>query len=330
VHFNKAWLHLLNGEFANGWAEYSWRLKIEEKVGSVRRWLAGKACEEWQGEPLAGKRLLIYSEQGLGDTLQFCRYLPLLKGLGAEVLFICQPDLLSLLCHAPGIDTLLPESVDGVIAEPFDCHASLLSLPGLFKTDLSNIPSPFLWLNLDAVVPASWRGLLAVPEVKVGIVWAGRPSNTDDFRRSCSLNDFSPFGKVPGIAFFSLQKGAAGIQVASPPPGMKVIDLASHLHDFKDTAVAIMSLDLVISVDTAVAHLAGALGKPVWTVLPHFPDWRWMLNRESTPWYPTMRLFRQSSPGEWRPVFERAAESLKRMTLQSGIGVQSRRDSWLE
>lgn len=257
------------------------------------------------------RTILVHCEQGLGDTLQFVRYLPLLKEHGARVIFYCQKELVSLLARAPGIDVLLVEPAESGISEPFDCHVPLLSLPHLLGPEPAKIPAAVPYLRVDAEAVDQWKARLNPSGFKVGIVWAGRTSSVEYRRRACSLADFSPLAELAGVRFFSLQKGPAASEAATPPVGMDLVDLSAALRDFKDTAAVVMNLDLVVAIDTAVAHLAGALGKPVWTVLPHFPDWRWELGREDSRWYPTMRIFRQSRPGDWSGVFENVAAELR-------------------
>jgi tetratricopeptide (TPR) repeat protein len=310
THLNKAWLLLLRGEFEAGWREYEWRLKLEGHTGALFRLLESRNRPAWDGSPPQGRSILVYCEQGLGDTIQFVRYLPLLKERGARVIFCCQKELVALMAHAPGIDVLLVEPAESGITEPFDCHVPLLSLPRLLSPEPAKIPAVVPYLRLDAEAADQWKSNLNHSGFKVGIVWAGRPSNAEDWRRSCRLADFSPLAGLSGVRFFSLQKGPAASEAATPPPGMDLVDLNPELQDFKDTAAVVMNLDLVVAVDTAVAHLAGALGRPIWTVLPHFPDWRWQLGREDSCWYRTMRIFRQPRPGDWRSVFDRVAAEL--------------------
>ena len=310
THLNKAWLLLLRGEFASGWKEYEWRLKIEEQGKTLRR-LVDQHRPAWDGSALSGKSIFVYCEQGLGDTIQFVRYLPLLKNQGARVIFCCQKELVSLFASASGIDVLLAEPADGRVTEVFDCHIPLMSLPLFLDPNLSEMPVEVPYLSLESGPIHEWESSIKQAGLKVGLVWAGRPTNREDWRRSCRLADFSPLQNVSGATFYSLQKGPAASEALAPSPGMNLIDLSPSLQDFKDTAAAIMNLDLLIAVDTAVVHLAGALARPVWTVLPHFPDWRWMLGCEGSRWYPTMRLFRQSQEGDWRSVFERIATELR-------------------
>ena len=191
----------------------------------------------------------------------------------------------------------------------------MLSLPRAFGTTLASIPRNVPYLQADAREVEKWRGRLAedASSIKVGLSWAGRPEHKNDRNRSMPLARFAPLAQVPGVRFYSLQKGEAAAQAKAPPAGMELIDWTEELNDFADTAALIANLDLVISVDTAVVHLAGAMGKPVWTLLPFAPDWRWLLDRQDSPWYPTMRLFRQPSIGDWDSVMQRVAGALSEL-----------------
>jgi hypothetical protein len=194
----------------------------------------------------------------------------------------------------------------------FDLQCPLLTLPRVFGTNLANIPNTVPYLQADVDQAGRWRQRLANhgPIVNVGLAWAGSPIHQNDRNRSMKLKTFAPLGQVPGVRFFSVQKVDAAAQAKTPPPGMELVDWTEELNDFADTAALIANLDLVIAVDTAVVHLAGAMGKPVWTLLPFVTDWRWLLEREDSPWYPTMRLFRQNSWGNWDSVITRVAEAL--------------------
>ena len=202
----------------------------------------------------------------------------------------------------------------------FAGHAPLLSLPGIFGTTLDNVPWPGPYVHADADSIKSWQGALPPDEsrLKVGLAWAGRPQQWDDRKRSISLNMLAPLAAAGRVTFYSLQKGAAAAEAAAPPPGMKVVDLSARLADFSDTAALASLLDLVITIDTSVAHLAGAMGLPVWVLTAHAPDWRYHLGREDNPWYPTMRLFRQERDGDWTGAITRVAAALQRHATQSG------------
>jgi len=286
------------GEFQTGWEGYE--LRTKQKNFPVRTF----ASERWTGQELSGKRIMVWAEQGLGDTLQFCRFLPQLISAGATVFLECQQPLKVLLEHlccgvaVVGRGETLPET---------DYHSPLLSLPGLLETRLENIPPPAS-LNLPAEHIEKWRRRLApIPGTKVGLCWSANPANFAGRKRSASLKKWEPLLSTPGLTFFSLQRGTPAKEVYEFPG---VIPLEEEATDILDTAAIISQLDLVITVDTMMAHLAGSIGCPVWTMLPYAADWRWMLDRADSLWYPTMRLWRQSKPGDWEGVAARAAIAL--------------------
>lgn len=292
---------LLLGNFRGGWPEYEWRLKTQYMA------VPPSSAPRWNGEPIAGKTVLLLAEQGFGDTVQFVRFARDVKARGARVILGCHPALSRLLARCEGVDMIVSE---GNRAPPFNAQVMLLSLPGVFGTTLETIPADVPYLQ---VPPGA--GAQSISEIshhagvlRVGLVWAGGVY-TKNRHRNITLKQFIDLFRIPGMQFFSLQKGDAAAELGSIPPGL-IIDLVPHLSDFADTAAAIQALDLVISVDTAVAHVAGALAKPVWTLIPFAPDWRWMLDREDSPWYPTMRLFRQPRPGDWTSVIERVSAQL--------------------
>jgi hypothetical protein len=302
-----AMCHLLLGDFQRGWPEYEWRLKTnymsEPPSGRPR----------WNGKSLENQTILVEAEQGHGDTVQFVRYLPHIKALGATIILGCQPALRSLLIGCDGVDRVVNQ---GDLAPPFDTEITLLSLPGIFQTSLETIPAEVPYLRIpqgsgtQAIAAiAGYMGML-----RVGLVWASG-IYTKNHQRSLKLEQLTELFQLGGVKLFSLQKGDAAAELKSIMPDT-IVDLAPCLNDFADTAAAIQELDLVISVDTAVAHLAGALGKPVWTLLSFAPDWRWMLKREDSPWYPTMRLFRQPAPGDWASVIRRVSEELKSLVTK--------------
>lgn len=298
-HFNLSILLLMQGDFQRGFAEYEWRWRhYTPRVFSQPL---------WDGSNLAGYTILLYAEQGLGDTIQFLRYVPLVKQCGGKVMFECPESLYRLLINFNGIDTLIKQGED---LPYFDVQLPLLSLPHILGTNLENIPAKIPYLNIKEY----HNFCLDIPldtKLKVGIVWAGSPQNPSNDRRSCSLSYFTEMLKIPGIAFYSLQKEPQVKEIQEFTDRILIQDLSDRLNDFADTAIIISQLDLIISVDTAVVHLAGALGKPVWLLLSFVPDWRWMLDREDTPWYPTMRLFRQKRLGDWTEVFSRVTELLR-------------------
>jgi tetratricopeptide (TPR) repeat protein len=307
AHLNRALAWLALGQFDKGWLEYEWRWKGKEMPP---RWFAQP---RWDGTPLAGRTLLIYTEQGLGDTLQFIRYAPLVKASGGRVLVECPPALVPLVSTCPGIDRVLPQ---GAPLPPFDVQVPLLSLPGLMGTTLETIPAKVPYLFPDAALRRQWgQYLQAYPGFRVGLAWQGNPKYRGDQQRSIPLRSFAPLGQLPGLRLFSLQKGYGIEQLAHWPGPTPILHLGEQLDTtagaFMDTAALMVHLDLVITSDTAVAHLAGALGVPVWVALPYACDWRWLRQRTDSPWYPSMRLFRQSEPGNWEEVFAQIASQLR-------------------
>lgn len=309
---------LAHGNFKEGWKEYHWRNLLQGRKRDF-------PFPEWQGEPIAGKQLFVCAEQGAGDVLQFLRYLPLIKPLGAKIVLECHESLYSLCKIQSFADRVIimggasPKSSESGAAVlsatvvPFcDYYVHLLSLPEILKTNLSNIPHDVPYISVAEHKLTAWREKLKhLKQFRVGIVWAGTPLHTRDAYRSCSLSSFLPFLRLPGIDYVSLQKKFHLEELETLPKDVKVMDLDQEIEDYLDTAACISQLDLVITVDTSVAHLAGALAKPVWVLLASPADWRWLLHREDSPWYPTMRLFRQQEQREWGPVIERITNALK-------------------
>ena len=283
---------LMLGDLAKGFAEYEVRWKLPQNPPP------NIAAPEWTGAALDGKTILLWSEQGFGDTLQFARYAPMVKERGAgQVLLLAQPALVRLLSGTPGLDSVVTE---GAPRPRFDCHAPLLSLPRLFGTTLETIPADFPYL----VVPEGGSSLRPDrANLAVGICWAGKPTHKNDQNRSAGIEPFLSLLEEPGIDFYSLQKGPRAADLITSGAAALVRDLSNHIDDFADTARFIKQLDLVITVDTAVAHLAGALGVPVWVALSAVIDWRWMRGRSDSPWYSSMRLFRQKTLGDWSVPF---------------------------
>jgi ADP-heptose:LPS heptosyltransferase len=256
---------------------------------------------------LNGKRILIHSEQGAGDLIQFSRLSKTLADRGAHVILGCPLTVHRLFRTLKGPAELVCEATDKM---QFDYHCYLLSLPLILKLKLDTIPAEVPYLFADPAIVEEWRSRLAPlgNRKKIGLVWGGNPMHTNDHNRSIPLPLFAPLAEIKDAAFISIQKGEPAKQ--KPPAGLELIDHTTDLIDYADTAGLIANLDLVISADTSVAHLAGALGKPVWTLLPHHPDLRWLLDRPDTPWYPTMRLFRQKSAGDWGDLMQRVATAL--------------------
>ena len=309
AHWNRSLAWLLTGRFEQGWPDYEWRWKCKEFVP-----LPPLHPPRWDGSPLEGRTILVHAEQGLGDTLQFLRYAPLVQRRGGRVILVCQPPLKPLLRRSPGVERLLAY---GEALPEYEVHVPLLSLPGLLGTTLESVPAEVPYLDAEPPLVEAWRHRLsAYPGFKVGIVWQGNPQFRFDRLRSIPLTQFAPLARVPGVHLLSLQKGAGRDQLSVHRGCFPVTDLGPELDEttgpFLDTAAVMKNLDLVITSDTAAAHLAGALGVPVWVALQEIADWRWLLDREDSPWYPTMRLFRQTRPGEWAEVFEQITEALHR------------------
>ncbi|MCI0356178.1 MAG: TIGR03032 family protein, partial [Acidobacteria bacterium] len=307
AHFNLGLTLLQLGDYRRGLAEHEWRWKTGQFTPFV--------CPHprWDGTPIPGKTLLIHTEQGAGDAIQFARYLPLAAERAGKLMLVCRAELMPLFATLPGIGEIR-EPGTFQVAE-FDTYAPLLSLPHLFGTTLDTIPARTPYLDAALLRRRKTVALLppSIPaRLKVGLAWAGSPAHNNDRNRSCSLAEFLPILlRARGTAFYSLQKGQRSQELRELPSDRTVHDLDGLIHDYGDTALLIDQLDLIITVDTAVAHLAGALGKPVWILLPEVPDWRWGLEGETTPWYPRMRLFRQTPHGDWSGVMARVAETLE-------------------
>jgi tetratricopeptide (TPR) repeat protein len=307
AHWNLSLAQLVQGDFANGWREYEWRLRTKRH--------APRGFEQpvWGGEPLAGKTILLHQEQGLGDTIQFMRYAPLVAARGGRVVLEVQPPLARLAAGVKGVAEIV---ATGMKLPHFDLHCPLLSLPDRFGTTLATIPAEVPYVTPDPAAVERWRAELGTgPSLKIGIIWAGNPVHKNNRNRSIALEALLPVLEMPGIRWFSLQFGERAGDLAQLPIGM-VTDLSGRLGGFVEPAALIANLDLIIAVDTAVVHLAGALGRPVWAMLAFAPDWRWLLDREDSPWYPSLRLFRQARPGDWDSVLVRMRQALAERTHQ--------------
>jgi tetratricopeptide (TPR) repeat protein len=298
AHFNHANVLLLTGEFEEGWPEYEWRFAVARYNRDFDR-------PQWSGEPFIGQSILIHAEQGFGDTLQFVRFVPAVARHGGKVILEVPEPLARIARTVSGVSEIITR---GDPLPAFDYHCPLLSLPRVFRTNLASIPDAVPYLSVPTGLSAAWaEQIAAAPGLKVGVVWTGTTVGRIDLRL------LQPLWDVPGVSWFSLQVGDASGDI-SLLGGVKIIDLSPWLLDFADTAAAVCQLDLVISVDTSGAHLAGALGRPTWIMLPTLPDWRWLLEREDSPWYPTARLFRQKEAGGWARVAGEMAEALAQMT----------------
>lgn len=305
AYWTRSLILLRLGDFKRGFIEYEWRWRRKEnKPRSLAKPI-------WNGENLAGKTILLQAEQGMGDLIQFIRYVPLLVKLGGCVVVECHPPLVRLLKTVADIEKVV---AIGETLPEFDVYIPLLSLARIFGTTLETIPSEIPYLKPGESVSLK-------PEIppsnclKVGLVWAGNPEHPSDRQRSTSLGNFLPLFNLKNITFYSLQKGAKSAEINEITCPVNLLDLNNKINDFADTSAVISQLDLVITVDTSVAHLAGALGKPVWVLLCYNADWRWMTEREDSPWYPTMRLFRQNRSGDWQELLHRVEQVLAKLTV---------------
>ncbi len=306
ARFLQSWAWLVTGDLRRGFEAYEWRWADRQLAGARRRY----EQPSWRGEtPLAGRTILVYAEQGLGDSIQFCRFVPRLAAEGARVVLEVQPSLVPLLSPLPGVHQLVAQ---GGALPGFDLHCPLLSLPFALRIDsVAAIPASRAYLGADQEALARWRDRLGAPtRPRVGIAWSGSARNVNDRRRSLPLRSLlEAFG--PGVELFSIQKELRNgdRRVLGERPDLR--DFTGELADFRETAALVSCMDLVVSVDTSVAHLAGALGVPVWILLPFAPDWRWLLDREDSPWYRSARLFRQPAPDDWAGVMQRLRDAAR-------------------
>lgn len=315
AHFGLAFSLLLNGDLAPGWLEYEWRWQSSNSPETARRFTR----PQWSGQALEGRTVWLYSEQGAGDAIQFARYIPLLAAQGARVILECPAALQPLFVGLEGVNELVG---CGAKLKHYDYHCALMSLPNAYGTTLATIPAYDRypgWAD-DAFI---LRLRLSAPShgvLRVGVVWSGSALHINNARRSCPLELILTLASVPSIELYGLQKPNDPMVSPLGSEGGPVHDLGGRLNDFADTAAVIDQLDLVIGVDTAVAHLAGALGKAVWVLLPFAPDWRWLLHRSDSPWYPSMRLFRQARPGDWAGVISDVMQSLRELQQDIKVG----------
>ncbi|MBN3853579.1 glycosyl transferase family 8 [Paraburkholderia sp. Ac-20340] len=304
TRFDLAETLLLMGEFERGWREYRYRYSLAHTTSIERK----VQMPRWNGQPMPGKTLLIHDEQGFGDTFQFMRMVAWAKAQsGARVVFEVNPATHSLAQRMEGFDDLV---VRGTLPPRFDMHCELMSLPMSMALKPADLPGRVPYLSADAARIDKWRARLAgLPRPLVALVWAGRPTHFNDANRSMNLAQLAPLAQS-GATFVSIQKGPASEQTQQPPAGMRVVSLSDDIDDFEDTAAILSIADLLISVDSSPVHLAGALGRPAWVLLPFVPDWRWLLERDDTPWYPSVRLWRQQKRGDWGSAIERVAQAL--------------------
>ena len=304
AHFGLGMARLLDGDLVEGWREYDWRLLTPEFVQTRPE---GRG---WNGSTLGGQRILLAAEQGLGDTLQFVRYAPLVAARGGRVILFSQPPLAKLLRGVEGVEMVVDEIAK---APPHACWAPLMSLPLVFGTTLGTIPANVPYVRPDPQLAGLWSQRIGPRRgLRVGVAWRGDPNQRRDAARSASPAALAPLLQTPGIQVVSLQKDATHDELAALD--VPVLDTGPRLASFADTAAVVANLDLVITVETAIAHLAGAMGARTWTLLPFAADWRWLRERADSPWYPSMRLFRQPAAGDWASVVAEARAALAALT----------------
>ncbi len=309
THINRATLRLLQGDFAEGWSEFEYRFNSYRLLFGTEE----LTMERWNGDPLPGKTILLLAEQGMGDTIQFIRFARQVRARCGRVIVECQKALARLLRGVEGIDQIILQGPSQPPRPAFDTWAPLLSLPRFFTPTLASIPAPVPYLGSD--LPARVRAPGA--PLRVGIVWAGSPTHAEDRVRSFPVELFASLRNIPGVEMVSLQK----FKGEDPAPGqIPFVNAVAGCRDFLDTAKVLAGLDLVISVDTSVAHLAGAMGKPLWLLLPRHAEWRWLLDRTDSPWYPTARIFRLARPGDWEELRDRLAQALALAEAARGDG----------
>jgi tetratricopeptide (TPR) repeat protein len=312
-HFNNALALLTRGEYHRGFQEYEWRWR---RTGMPEQKSRGKPL--WLGEyPLARKSILLHAEQGLGDTIQFARYVPQLAASGATVVLEVQSELKALMKTLEGAAAIVAR---GEEAPPFDVHCPLGSLPLALQTEPGTVPAPIPYLAADDTRMAKWSARIeTLPRPRVGIAWSGNPNHDNDRNRSIAFARLAPLFAVPA-SFISIQRDVRGEDAAPLASEKRVTHIGDELEDFGDTAAVLALCDLVIAVDTAVVHLAGAMGRTVWVLVPFAPDWRWGRDGETTPWYPTARLFRQTSLDDWDGVIARVAAALDHFIGENDAG----------
>jgi Tetratricopeptide repeat len=311
-HFELAEALLLRGDLVEGFVEYEWRHQLK----SVAPLLSPRPLQPlWDGTPVKPGALLLVADQGFGDVIQFSRYIPIVAERSPGFVVACNPEVKPILLQQNGIERIIiaPQGLPA-----FAYWSPLSTLPMVLGTELATIPASIPYIRADPAKTRRWgeRIAAAVPpgHLRVGIVWAGRPTHGNDRNRSATLKAFAPLAALDRVTLVSLQMGPPQTQIDAYAGTAPLVDLGREIGDFTDTFGILENIDLVISVDTSIVHLAGAMGRPVWTLLPFSPDWRWLLGREDSPWYPTMVLLRQPAPGRWDAVLENAARRLQAMT----------------
>jgi hypothetical protein len=311
LNFNKSIILFLMGKLEEAWPFFEWRWQHPRMVGRTRRF----NVPQWDGRPLHGERVFLHAEQGMGDTIFFGRFATMVAERGGKPVVFCQTSMVDLVKSIEGVVEVVGENVQ---FPPFDLHIPIMTLPSVFGINLHNIPAKVPYISTNPQKSAYWKAELArrTGKMKVGLVWEGGAFQPENYLRSCKLADYAPLGAVEGITFFGLQKGPAEVQSKTPPHGMDFIDLAPEIKDFSDTAAILEHLDLLVSIDTSVIHVAGALAKPVFMMLAFSPGHMWMLERLDTPWYPTVRIFRQPAFRDWSTPVDQIKTELERLVRQ--------------
>ena len=308
AHMGLGELLLSTGEYQPGWLEYAWRNKLDQARGTLPKMTAA----QWNGMHLPGGTLVLVADQGFGDMIQFARYIPWVKQRVPKLAIGWGPEVTALLGHHPDIDSCFERWAD---VPPHDAYVLLSSLPQIFGTELASIPAPIPYVTVSPNRVAHWRQRLEQLQpqrrLRVGLAWSGRPTHPNNLRRSTRMSTLAPILAVPGVDLFGLQKPFPDEDRAFAAGQPHFTDLSQELTDFAETGAVIENLDLVVAVDTAVVHLAGALGREAWVLVPEPADWRWLLDRSDNPWYPSLRLFRQAKPTEWGPVLEQVSQALR-------------------
>ena len=316
LHRNIGVIYLLQGRFAEGWNEYRWRWR----VGDLHR--QNRVIPVWDGSDPRGRRILLTAEQGLGDTLNFVRFAKVLRDRGAQTMVHCQPQLLALLQNSPELGPMFPNSLN--VEQPFDFQCSLVDVADILHIDDRNIPSdaPYLKASPSLIDYWSRRFEKRTDLCRIGIAWQGNPDHQADIFRSIPLSSFEVLADIPNVELISLQSGHGVEQLAKWQGARPIVRLGAEVDKtsgaFMDTAAIMKQLDLVITSDTSIAHLAGGLGVRTWLVLNYVPDWRWLLNRDDSPWYPSVRLFRQDSLGDWGSAFRKVRDALAEFSANRG------------
>jgi hypothetical protein len=316
AQFNLGILNLLRGDYAKGWQAYEWRWQTPAQAKYAPRF----SQPQWLGEDITGKTILIFGEQGAGDCIQFARYATLIAERGPKrVIINCPSNVSSLFESIPGVDQVVPQ---GTRWPEFDVYIPMLSMPSVFKTTLESVPNKVPYLTPTQAKVDEWKARLAPHRSKlnVGLTWAGNPNQQNDANRSSRLDRLAPLAGLADTTIFAVQKGPAITQIADSP--IKLVDLSNDLHDFMDTAAVLANLDVEVSVCTSVAHVAGAMGRPTLAMLCYNADWRWLMHRDDSPWYPTMKLFRQPKPGDWEDVARGIRYELERRLAACGVADQ--------